>query len=103
MYKVLYGFIDTVEEIGYRAGDTFNVGVKTSVERINSLLSAENAIGRPLIEEVEDEPEKEEPTEEVVTNLNEQTIPELKAIADAKGIEYDLKIKKAELIALLGE
>lgn len=35
--------------------------------------------------------------------LDEHTVKELKEIADNKGIEYDPKIKKADLIALLKE
>lgn len=36
-------------------------------------------------------------------NLNDLTVKELKALAKKKGVEYDAKAKKAELIALLKE
>ena len=52
MYKVLVSFIDGVENRRYAAGDTFIVGPNTSKQRIEGLISANNSLQQPLIEEV---------------------------------------------------
>lgn len=90
MYKVIHGFIDSVEDRNYKAGDTFVVGKKTDEKRIAVLSGSDNNLNRPLIEKVdEDKP------------LDKLTIDELKTIAANKGLEFDAKIKKADLIALI--
>lgn len=121
MYKVVYGFIDSVEKRDYKTGDAFVVGPKTDDKRIRSLSGYDNAIGRPLIVEIEDEPlapveiepvdEPQAPAEveiveeitpiEDVKPLSEWTIAELKEVATARGIEFKVKSTKSELIAML--
>ena len=90
MFKVIHGFIDTVEDRNYKAGDTFVVGKKTDEKRLALLAGSGNNLNRPLIEKVdEDKP------------IDKLTIDELKTIAANKGLEFDTKIKKADLIELI--
>lgn len=90
MFKVIHGFIDTVEDRNYKAGDTFVVGKKTDEKRLALLAGSDNNLNRPLIEQVEDE-----------RPLDKLTVDELKAAATEKGLEFDSKIKKADLIELI--
>ena len=56
MYKVLADFAD-MQDGGYvyHTGDPFpRVGAETTEERINTLVSHTNRLGRPLIEKTED-------------------------------------------------
>lgn len=88
--KVIEFFVDLQDgNREYNVGDTFPAdGVEVSDERLEELRSSDNKRKRPVIKSDED-------------GLVDKTVVELKDIADEKGIEYDSKIKKAELIALL--
>lgn len=118
MFKVIYGFIDSVENKNYKAGDEFVVGEKTDAKRIASLMGYTNNISRPLIEEVkevaveepqadpieeptEEEKPQEEPQPEESKPLDQHTIEELKEIATANGLEFKARATKSELIALI--
>lgn len=91
-YEVIKAFSDLKDRKRvYREGDAFPVeGVKVSDERLKELLGAENKHKQPVIKEVEEK-----------VSLEDKTVPELKALADEKELEYDPKIKKADLIELL--
>ena len=56
MYRVIVEFADLKDENHvYRVGDTYpRKGYRSSKERRKELMSNENKIGKPLIEEVED-------------------------------------------------
>lgn len=83
--KVIYPFTDKANNGASRSeGDVLEV----SDARLKVLLG-ENENKRAYVELI-DEPK-------------DMTVAELKAELDAKGIEYDAKAKKAELIELLGE
>lgn len=57
MYRVIYDFADGQDECRvYHAGDTFpRDGLEVTSERFAELKGTGNLIGRPLIEEVQDE------------------------------------------------
>ena len=106
-YEVIEDFTDLQDrERVYRKGDTFPIeGVEVSDERLEALLSSNNKRKEPVIKEVE-ETEVVEEVEEVIeeveeVSLEDKTIPELKELADEEGLEYNHKIKKADLIELL--
>lgn len=59
MYKVINPFKDLEENHLYKTGDKFPFNNKEILdERIASLLSNKNKVGKPLIEEVEEDKEK---------------------------------------------
>lgn len=91
-YEVVEDFTDLKDsDRVYRKGDAFPVkGAKVSDERLKELLGAENKRKQPVIKEVEEK-----------VNLEDKTVSELKELADEKELEYDPKIKKADLIELL--
>lgn len=91
-YEVVEDFTDLKDRKRvYRKGDAFPVkGVKVSDERLKELLGAENKRKQPVIKEVEEK-----------VSLEDKTVAELKELADEKELEYDPKIKKADLIELL--
>lgn len=62
MYKALTTFTDLQDNnYRYQAGDTFpRKGLKVSDERIAELLSDNNRRHKPVIEEIPEEPKKEE-------------------------------------------
>ena len=95
MYKVLYGFIDSVENRNYKEGDEFIVGVKTDKARLRVLMGYDNNLHRPLILEVE-QPKQHEPKA-----LDEFTVAELKEMAQERGLDFKVKSTKSELIAML--
>lgn len=110
MYKVVYGFIDVVENRNYNAGDPFVVGPKTDDKRIGLLSGYDNNLGRPLIEKVDEtrepiEDEHVEETQEPIiddkVDLELLTIADLKVLADERELEYKARSTKAELIALI--
>lgn len=118
MYKVVYGFIDVVENRNYNAGDPFVGGPKTDDKRIGLLSGYDNNLGRPLIEKEDELQEKGEIDEELVEKsqevseeeitaiedikpLSEWTLAELKEAATARGLEFKVKSTKSELIAML--
>lgn len=121
MYKVLYGFVDSVEGRDYKAGDEFIVGEKTNEARLTSLLSFDNNLRQPLIAKVEVEQtevlegekpeilEGEQPeivegeSSETHEPLESLTIAELKDMAQERGLEFKVKSTKSELIAMLRE
>lgn len=109
---VLHGFVDTVENRSYKAGDEFIVGPNTTKERIASLASYDNAASKPLIgfpveavkvEQPSEEVETEEVETEEVENEEEMTVAEIKELLTERGIEFKARATKAELIELLGE
>lgn len=51
-YKVIEGFIDEVEDRGYRANDPFVIGPKTDKKRLEALSTENNKQNKPLIEKV---------------------------------------------------
>lgn len=54
MYKVLHPFTDREDGIVYKRGDTYPKGKRrVSKDRLEELMSAENALGKPLIEKIE--------------------------------------------------
>lgn len=97
MFRVLYGFIDSVEKKNYREGDEFVVGPKTTETRLRDLMGPRNGLRRPLIAEVADEAQEVDPAPE----LADKTVAELKTMAEEKGLEVKAKATKAELIAAL--
>lgn len=91
-YEVIEDFTDLKDrDRVYRKGDAFPVeGVKVSEERLKVLLGSENNKKQPVIKEVDEK-----------VSLEDKTVAELKELADEKELEYDPKIKKADLIELL--
>jgi hypothetical protein len=62
-YKVIRAFRDIENDHRvYRKGDTFPAKGKVSKERVSELLSSENKVGKPLIEQLG--VESEEPLQE---------------------------------------
>jgi hypothetical protein len=64
-YKVIRAFRDLEDDHRvYRKGDTFPAKNKVSKERVSELLSSENKVGKPLIEQlgVESEVVEHEPS-----------------------------------------
>lgn len=84
---VIKPFKDLTHNVMRRPGDTFEVDER----RFKSLTGA-NAWQVAFVEAVEPEETKHE----------DMTVQELKLLLDEKGIEYDSKAKKADLIRLLG-
>lgn len=91
-YKVIKDFTD--EKAGgrvYRKDNVFPAeGLQVSEERLKELSTKENKRNEVLIEEVAEK-----------VSLEDKTVAELKSLADEKELEYDPKIKKADLIELL--
>ena len=63
MYRALVDFSDMQDNsYSYKAGDVFpRKGFVVKQERIKELLSSENKLGKPVIEEIKAEKPKEEP------------------------------------------
>lgn len=108
-YSVIRAFFDVQDgEYGYHVGDVFpREGYAPSQERLDSLLSANNAGHQPFIVEVDENVEEvnaevTEATQEV-TDLKDLTNPELAKLAEEKGLEAPKKATKAQLLELLGE
>lgn len=107
-YSVIRAFFDVQDgEYGYHVGDVFpREGYAPSQERLDSLLSANNAGHQPFIVEVD---ENVEEVNEEVTEVPEMpdlillTNPELAKLAEEKGLEVPKKATKAQLLELLGE
>ena len=60
MYRVIHKFYDLKDNNhAYSVGDTFpHNGVEVDVERIAELASDKNRLGVPLIEAIEEKPER---------------------------------------------
>lgn len=97
-YSVIRAFFDLQDgEYGYHVGDTFpREGYAPSQERLDSLLSANNARHQPFIVEV---------AGVVVEAVDPKdlTNPELAKPAEEKGLEVPKKATEAQLLELLGE
>lgn len=66
MYRALIDFSDMQDDsYFYKAGDNFpRKGFEAGQERIKELLSTDNKLGKPVIEEIKVEKPKEEPEPE---------------------------------------
>lgn len=118
MYKVLNKFADFLDnDFVYEVGDAYpREGFEPSIFRLEQLSEFIHALGGPAIKKVEDgetegaaseektEVEKEEvPAGDIVdvVKLKQLTSDELMGLLDAKGIKYNKKARKEELIELL--
>lgn len=118
MYKALNKFADSLDnDFVYEVGDAYpREGFEPSIFRLEQLSGFIHALGGPAVEKVEDgeiegvesEDEAEVEKEEVpagdivdVVKLKQLTSDELMDLLDAKGIKYNKKARKEELIELL--
>ena len=118
MYRVLNKFADSLDnDFVYEVGDAYpREGFKPSIFRLEQLSEFVHVLGGPAIEKVEDGEtegaESEDKTEvekkevpagdiEDVVVLGQLTNNELMELLDEKGIKYDKKARKEELIELL--
>lgn len=76
-YKVIRAFRDIENDHRvYRKGDTFPAKGKVSKERISELLSTENKVGKPLIEQLRvDSEEADQEPEESKQSSEESEFP----------------------------
>lgn len=80
--KVIKAYFDKRERKILNIGDTIEV----SEERL-AVLKGKNLLQQAYVEEID--------------GYDDMTVKELKSELDSKGIEYDSKAKKADLIKLL--
>lgn len=94
-------FEDEKDELTpYDAGTIYpREGVEVTPERFEELSTKKNKRQRPAIAELKVLPPK--PSEKDL--LDAKTVPELKKLADDKKLEYDSKVTKDQLVALLLE
>ncbi len=118
-YRVIHFFTDLQDfNHAYRVGDIFpRTGVKVTEERIAALASNKNKQGKPLIEKVEENKQKEAddfsqhmtPPEESAeisytkTDINRMTTAELRETAKGEGIADAEELTGGELKKLLIE
>lgn len=77
----------------YTIGDAYpRNDFEVSEERLTELAGKTNALGRPVIAETNES-----------DSLEALTVAQLKELAESKGIELDVKAKKAEIIEALSE
>lgn len=93
MYKVIEYFTDLQDNNHeYNVGDTFpRDGLSVSDERLTELSTKNNRQNKPLIERVEEQ-----------TKLSDMKVSELKELAKQHDIEGYTKMKKDELVEVLG-
>lgn len=93
MYKVIEYFTDLQDNNHeYNVGDTFpRDGLSISDERLTELSTKNNRQNKPLIERVEEQ-----------TKLSDMKVSELKELAKQHDIEGYTKMKKDELVEVLG-
>ncbi|PTI11268.1 Rho termination factor N-terminal domain-containing protein [Staphylococcus warneri] len=93
MYKVIEYFTDLQDNNHeYNVGDTFpHDGLSVSDERLTELSTKNNRQNKPLIERVEEQ-----------TKLSDMKVSELKELAKQHDIEGYTKMKKDELVEVLG-
>jgi hypothetical protein len=73
-YKVIRAFRDKEDDHRvYRKGDTFPAKGKVSKERVSELLSTENKVGKPLIEQLGVESEEADQESEVSKQSPEES------------------------------
>lgn len=118
-YTVTRGFIDVVENEGYRTGDPFVVGDKTDKKRLAHLMDygfiAPKAVeAEPVKDEPLGDPENKEPintanlsntkaSEPVKDELDSLDLEALKDVADALGVGFAVNIGKDTLIKKIRE
>lgn len=86
------------DDFCYYAGAIYpRQGLEVSQERLDELLEKGAIV---VADEVPAQPD-EEGTLEVEEELDDQTVPEIKAALDKLGIKYSSRAKKAELLELL--
>lgn len=91
MYKVIEYFVDLQDnDREYNVGDTFN-HENVNEERLTELSTKNNRQRKPLIERVEEQ-----------TKLSDMKVSELKELAKQHDIEGYTKMKKDELVEVLG-
>lgn len=83
------------------------VVVADEVAEANQLKAWGDLDQKPAAKKPEPAPPAEEPVEKQSEvdddDLSDMTLPELKAMADLRGLEYPKKIRKDDLIAMLEE
>ncbi|HFU4136876.1 TPA: hypothetical protein ACGO73_000568 [Streptococcus suis] len=86
------------DEFCYYAGAIYpRPGLVVSQERLDELVEKGAIVA---VDEVPTQPDEEE-TVEVEEELDDQTVPEIKAALDKLGIKYSSRASKAELLTLL--
>lgn len=93
MYKVIEYFTDLQDNNHeYNVGDTFpRDGLNVSDDRLTELSTKNNRQRKPLIERVDEQ-----------TKLSDMKVSELKELAKQRDIEGYTKLKKDELVEVLG-
>lgn len=70
MYRVIVKFLDLQDNYTYNVGETYpRKGAKPSEDRIKTLSSSNNVLGKPIIVKIEEkveEPKKVEPINEEI-------------------------------------
>lgn len=101
-YKVLARFEDTDGRV-YKAGEKYSVNIDEKREAV--LTTCANKYNRPFLERLggnkppnnslNDKSEKDE------AHYQDKTVKELKKVAKGKGLEFNSKVRKDDLIGLI--
>ena len=90
-------FRDRFTWVAYRAGDEYD----GTPERIRELVSA-GYVQSGLIAQGDVKDGSESATVDFTGNLDELTVTQLRALAEASGVEVPRRARKSDLIAILG-
>lgn len=99
MYRVINTFADKFDNnVIYDVGDEYpREGFEVGEERIKFLMQSDTLLSGAAIEEVKDDKEDEN-----TNDVEKLKVSEIRDLLTEKGIEYDPKAKKEELVKLLG-